>query len=135
MTMEIELAKQNGIQYRLTPEGTTEMWCNDRDVQAFAEAVRAAACAERDARIAGLERQLENEKQHSKHMTQDRDLWMLTASERGHQLEGARKDAKRYRWLRDGCDYKDTEATRIAKNEWGRDWDEAIDKAMQKYHP
>lgn len=46
MTMEIELAKQNGIQYRLTPEGTTEMWCHDRDVQAFAEAVRAAACAE-----------------------------------------------------------------------------------------
>ena len=46
MTIEIELAKQNGIQYRLTPEGTTEMWCHDRDVQAFAEAVRAAACAE-----------------------------------------------------------------------------------------
>lgn len=46
MTMEIELAKQNGIQYRLTPDGTTEMWCHDSDVQAFAEAVRAAACAE-----------------------------------------------------------------------------------------
>lgn len=72
MTMEIELAKQNGIQYRLTPEGTTEMWCHDRDVQAFAEAVRAAACAERSARIAELE----------------------------HQLAEARKDAERYRWLR-----------------------------------
>ena len=98
-------------------------------------AIESAACAERDNRIAELERQLENEKQHSKHMTQDRDLWMLTASERGDQLEKARKDAKRYRWLRDGCDYKDTEATRIAKDEWGRDWDAAIDKAMQKCHP
>ena len=42
MTKEIELAKQHGIQYRLTPEGTTEMWCHDRNVQAFAEALMAA---------------------------------------------------------------------------------------------
>jgi len=42
MTKEIELAKQHGIQYRLTPEGTTEMWCHDRDLQAFAEALVAA---------------------------------------------------------------------------------------------
>jgi hypothetical protein len=42
MTKEIELAKQHGIQYRLTPEGTTEMWCHDRNVQAFAEALAAA---------------------------------------------------------------------------------------------
>lgn len=42
MTKEIELAKQHGIQYRLTPEGTTEMWCYDRDLQAFAEALVAA---------------------------------------------------------------------------------------------
>lgn len=42
MTAEIELAKQHGIQYRLAPEGTTEMWCYDRNLQAFAEAVRAA---------------------------------------------------------------------------------------------
>lgn len=42
MTKEIELAKQHGIKYRLTPEGTTEMWCHDRDLQAFAEALVAA---------------------------------------------------------------------------------------------
>lgn len=42
MTKEIDLAKQHGIQYRLTPEGTTEMWCHDRDLQAFAEALVAA---------------------------------------------------------------------------------------------
>ena len=42
MTKEIELAQQHGIQYRLTPEGTTEMWCHDRNVQAFAEALVAA---------------------------------------------------------------------------------------------
>ena len=58
-----------------------------------------AACTERDARIAELEHQLENEKQHSKYMTKDRDLWMLTASERGHQLAEARKDADRIDWL------------------------------------
>jgi hypothetical protein len=51
MTAEIELAKQHGIQYRLTPEGTTEMWCHDRNVQAFAEAVRAAE-RERCAKLA-----------------------------------------------------------------------------------
>ena len=42
MTKEIELAKQHGIQYRLTPEGNTEMWCHDRNVQSFAEALVAA---------------------------------------------------------------------------------------------
>jgi len=42
MTKEIELAEQHGIHYRLTPEGTTEMWCHDRNVQAFAEAIQAA---------------------------------------------------------------------------------------------
>ena len=42
MTKEIELARQHGIQYRLTPEGTTEMWCHDRDLQTFAEALVAA---------------------------------------------------------------------------------------------
>ena len=51
MTAEIELAKRHGIQYRLTPEGTTEMWCHDRNVQAFAEAVRAAE-RERCAKVA-----------------------------------------------------------------------------------
>ncbi len=42
MTKEIELAKRHGIQYRLAPEGTTEMWCYDRDLQAFAEALVAS---------------------------------------------------------------------------------------------
>lgn len=42
MTTDIDLAKQNGIAYYLTPEGTTEMHCTDRQIQAFADAVRLA---------------------------------------------------------------------------------------------
>ena len=41
MTREIELAKQHGIAYRHTPEGPSEMWCHDRQLQAFAEALMA----------------------------------------------------------------------------------------------
>jgi hypothetical protein len=43
MTKEIELAKLHGIAYRLTPEGTNEMWCYDHQLQAFAEALIAQA--------------------------------------------------------------------------------------------
>lgn len=42
MTIEIEMAKQCGLAYYLTPAGTTEMHGTDRQVQAFADAVRAA---------------------------------------------------------------------------------------------
>ena len=40
------------------------------------------------------------------------------------------RDAARYRWLRDGCCDKDSVATRIAQNEYGMEWDAAIDAAM-----
>ena len=43
MTTAIELAKQCGIAYHLTPEGSTEMHGTDRQIQAFAEAIAAAA--------------------------------------------------------------------------------------------
>lgn len=39
---DIELAKHHGIAYYLTPEGTTEMHGTDRQIQAFADAVRFA---------------------------------------------------------------------------------------------
>lgn len=41
-----------------------------------------------------------------------------------------RKDAERYRWLREQCSHKGTEGSRIAANEYGMDWDAAIDAAM-----
>ena len=45
-------------------------------------------------------------------------------------LEAAAKDAARYRWLRDGNYDKDTEATHIAVNMFGFEWDDAIDAAI-----
>lgn len=53
---------------------------------------RAAACADRDARIAELEREeLEKEKQYVKEMTKDRDHWMTVAAERALLLDKNRK--------------------------------------------
>lgn len=76
MTKEIELAKQHGIQYRLTPEGTKEMWCYDRNVQAFAEALVAAErerwAAKCDDVAAILRRDPEEKKQISANMAE----WM-----------------------------------------------------------
>ena len=46
------------------------------------------------------------------------------------EVEALRKDAERYRWLRDGCNHKRSEATRIAVNLYGMEWDAAIDAAM-----
>lgn len=48
------------------------------------------------------------------------------------QLEEARKDAERYRWLKEGCNDKGTRATHIAKEYFGFEWNAAIDAAMQK---
>lgn len=45
-------------------------------------------------------------------------------------IEGDAKDAARYRWLRNGCDQKDSAATRIAAKCYGLEWDERIDAAM-----
>ena len=47
------------------------------------------------------------------------------------EREELKRDAARYRWLRDGCDHKRSEATRIAVNLYGLEWDMAIDAAMQ----
>lgn len=73
MTTEIQLAKQHGIQYRLTPEGTTEMWCHDRNVQAFAEALVAA----------------------------ERKRWTLLLTEKWHAGEGKGKTLAQYMGMSD----------------------------------
>ena len=41
-----------------------------------------------------------------------------------------RKDAERYRWLRDGNDNKKSAACHIAVNCYGLEWDDAIDAAI-----
>lgn len=48
------------------------------------------------------------------------------------QMRRMAKDAARYRWLRDGCDEKHSEATRISSNCYGMEWDAAIDAARRK---
>ena len=46
------------------------------------------------------------------------------------QLAEARKDAERYRWLKNGCNDKGTTATHIAKDLFGFEWNRSIDAAM-----
>lgn len=50
-------------------------------------------------------------------------------------VESLRKDAERYRWLRHGCDKKQSTATRIAQCLYGMEWDAAIDAAMANIDP
>ena len=46
--------------------------------------------------------------------------------------ESLRKDAERYRWLRDGNKEENSEAIIIAIHHYGDEWDEMIDAAMQE---
>lgn len=46
------------------------------------------------------------------------------------EFERLRKDAERYRWLRDGNDNKKSAACHIAVNCYGLEWDDAIDAAI-----
>lgn len=55
MTEAIEIAKRCGIAYYLTPDDTCEMHGTDRQIEAFAEAIRAA---EREACAAECERMM-----------------------------------------------------------------------------
>ena len=51
------------------------------------------------------------------------------------QLAEARKDAERYRWLKNGCNDKGTTATHIAKDLFGFEWNRSIDAAMAQEQP
>jgi len=44
--------------------------------------------------------------------------------------EGLRRDAERYRWLRDGNDAKHSKAMTIATKHFGIEWDDLIDAAI-----
>jgi len=48
------------------------------------------------------------------------------------ELEQAKKDAERYRWLREGNDAKHGAAWYVAVNLYGCEWDAAIDAAIAK---
>jgi len=46
------------------------------------------------------------------------------------EWDDLRKDAERYRWLRDGNDNRKSAACHIAVNCYGLEWDDAIDAAI-----
>ena len=48
------------------------------------------------------------------------------------RLEAAEKDAARYQWLRDGNDYKSSQASHIARYCYGLEWNNLIDAAMKE---
>jgi hypothetical protein len=54
---------------------------------------------------------------------------LKTSNEKMEFLE-MKRDAERYRWLRDGCNEKRSAASRIAADCYGLEWDARIDAAM-----
>lgn len=60
-----------------------------------------------------------------------RVVWMAALASRP-AVDADKRDAERYRWLRDGCDEKHSRASHIAKHCYGLEWDAAIDAAR---HP
>ena len=58
------------------------------------------------------------------------ERFMPTTSNTAQELDALRKDAERYRWLRDGNDNKKSAACHIAVNCYGIEWDAAIDAAI-----
>ncbi len=60
------------------------------------------------------------------------EVWALLDAERekAAMVDELRKDAERYRWLRDGNDNKKSAACHIAVNCYGLEWDAAIDAAI-----
>ena len=55
---------------------------------------------------------------------------LATLRENAAEADELRKDAERYRWLRDGNDNKKSAACHIAVNCYGLEWDDAIDAAI-----
>jgi hypothetical protein len=49
------------------------------------------------------------------------------------KLEEASKDARRYRWLREGCNDKGSAASFLVENYYGMEWDEKIDAALTEH--
>lgn len=113
-----------------------EYWATSKTfILAIARAIETAACAERDARIAELERQLAEAR---KQMEIQKDEWLSWEAKR----KALGRDAERYRWLRDVAhpDYGPAVAEHQC-NDWGRwyyafpssaELDAAIDNAMKE---
>jgi hypothetical protein len=131
---------------------------NGRTHFKFARAIESAACAERDARIAKLEAEntklrtvpmkyrrmafnAELQVKVAELEDRNRDLYEDVQRFKGHamnekaarlelerQLEEARKDAERYRWLRDIAGMQERDDVSVY---CGNDFDAAIDAAMK----
>jgi len=71
--------------------------------------------------------QVEKERDEANARLHDVSVACATAEQERDEL---RKDAERYRWLRDGNDNKKSAACHIAVNCYGLEWDDAIDAAI-----
>ena len=104
----------------------------------FARAIESAACAERDKRIAELERKSDQDDETILWQAKEIADKIDRVAELERQLEEARKDAERYRWLRDTSNPDDSRhMIALHINDQQEDAslsgiDAAIDAAMQK---
>jgi len=100
-----------------------------------ARAIEAASCAERDKRIAELERELVAAKSvpmKYRRMAFNAELQVENANLR-KELEAVRKDAERYRWLRDSDHWPAAFDSHIAPEPVrGGYLDAAIDAAKER---
>lgn len=85
---------------------------------------------EEESRIADLERRLREAEQRQRGYEQEADRLTSRALAAERARDEAGRDAARYRWLRNGCNEKQSEASRIANNLYGMEWDAAIDAAL-----
>lgn len=100
--------------------------------EAWAELATArAGWQETIAKMASQERPVYDEQQQRIAKLEAIKLGLTkTLVEMQSEYESLRKDAGRYRWLRDGNNVKGSEAIRIAMHHYGDEWDEMIDIAM-----
>lgn len=116
-------------------EPVTQVWLTQGDALSYSERIESAACADRDARIAELEqrnRDLHEDVQRFKeHALNEKDARMALERE----LAEVRKDAARYRWLRDETEWEPFDSAWLNRNDiYGCPtlaMDVAIDTAMK----
>lgn len=101
-------------------------WCTTPVFVKPTTSIPAAELATLREKAAQLE-QVEKERDEANARLHDVSVACATAEQERDEL---RKDAERYRWLRDGNDNKKSAACHIAVNCYGLEWDDAIDAAI-----
>ena len=100
-----------------------------------ARAIESAATAPLLAQIAALEDKVKAAEQASRWESDLCAQALDSMKQLEAQLAEARKDAERYRWLKNGCNDKGTTATHIAKDLFGFEWNRSIDAAIAQEQP